>query len=209
VADTDTTKRAAKSPAAKSAAAKSSTAKKRRAAATASPRKAAGGGSSRPRPETIGTTAGSKYLTAVLAHTGEQAEEWDAAGRALGEELRALQGKAAGQLPQDTYAQRLAVASPSDVAALLQVHQGYLDEINRVAETLNAGYEKAVAAYTKKVQSLWEDSRERAADDFAEYVDELREELTAAANDADPEALATLGAALIAMSQLAGAVRQR
>lgn len=197
MADTNTSKRTAKATGAK----------KRRA--TGSTRKAPGARSSSPRPETIETTAGSKYLTAVLDHTADQAAGWDAAGRALAEDLRELQSKAAAKVPRDTYAQRLAVASPPDLASLLQVHQGYLEEVNRVSEFLNAGYEKAVADYTKRVQSLWEDSRERAANDFANYVEELRKELTAATADADPETLATLGAALIAMSQLASAVRQR
>jgi hypothetical protein len=156
----------------------------------------------------VQTTAGARYVTTVASHTAERASEWDAAGRALAEELREVQNKAAARLPRDTYAQRLAAASPTDVASLLQVHLGYLEEVNAVSEALNAGYEKAFTEYTKRVQSLWDSGRKRAAEDFAAYVDDLRKELTAAAETADPDALATLGASLIAMSQLAGVVRQ-
>ena len=199
--------KAAKSTKRRSTVAKSSAATKRRTASGARRRPA--DAPSTARPETIGATAASKYLSAVLARTAEQAVEWDSAGRALTEEIRALQDRAARQLPDDSYAHRLTLAAPSDVATLLQVHQSYIDEINRVAATLNAGYEKAVAAYAKKAQALWEESRDRAADDFTAYVDGLGKELASAATGADPDALATIGAALIAMSQLAGAVGRR
>lgn len=210
MSDTNTTKSTATSTTAKKRAAKKTTARKRPAkAAGGSTRKTTAAPSSTPRPETVETTAGAKYLTSVASHTAEQAAEWDAAGKALAEELREVQNKAAGRLPRDTYAQRLAAASPTDVASLLQVHLGYLEDVNNVSDTLNAGYEKAITQYTKRVEALWEGGRKRAAEDFAEYVDELRKELTSAAETADPDALATLGASLIAMSQLAGAVRPR
>ena len=200
--------KAAKSTKRRSTAAKSSAATKPGPASGAR-RGSTADASSTARPETIGATAASRYLSAVLARTAEQAMEWDSAGRALTEEIRAVQNRASRQLPDDSYAQRLALAAPSDVATILQVHQGYIDEINRVAETLNAGYEKAGAAYAKKAQALWEESRERAADDFTDYVDGLGKELASATTGADPDALATIGAALIAMSQLAGAVPRR
>ena len=207
MSDTSTSSTTTAKRAARARTAKASAPRKRPAARSAA-RPPAAKPSKQAKPSKSAPTAGSKYLSAVLARTADQAEEWDAAGRAFGEELRAVQTRAAGQLPQDSYAQRLAVAAPTDVAGLLQVHQNYLDEINRAAETLNAGYEKAVAAYTKKIQALWDDSRQRAADDFADYVDALRRELASTSTDADPESLATLGTALIAMSQLAGAVRR-
>jgi hypothetical protein len=210
VSDTSTTKSTATSTTAKKRTAKKTTPIKRTAkAAGGSTRKSSTATPSSPRAETIETTAGARYLTAVASHTAEQAAEWDAAGKALAEELREVQNRAAGRLPRDTYAQRLAAASPTDVASLLQVHLGYLEDVSSVSDAFNAGYEKAITQYTKRVEALWEGGRKRAAEDFAGYVDELRTELTAAAETADPDALATLGASLIAMSQLAGAVRPR
>jgi hypothetical protein len=210
VSDTSTTKSTATSTTAKKRTAKKTTPRKRTAkAAGGSTRKSSTATPSSPRAETIETTAGARYLTAVASHTAEQAAEWDAAGKALAEELREVQNRAAGRLPRDTYAQRLAAASPTDVASLLQVHLGYLEDVSSVSDAFNAGYEKAITQYTKRVEALWEGGRKRAAEDFAGYVDELRTELTAAAETADPDALATLGASLIAMSQLAGAVRPR
>ena len=210
MSDTSTTKSTATSTTAKKRTAKKTTPRKRTAkAAGGSTRKSSTATPSSPRAETIETTAGARYLTAVASHTAEQAAEWDAAGKALAEELREVQNRAAGRLPRDTYAQRLAAASPTDVASLLQVHLGYLEDVSSVSDAFNAGYEKAITQYTKRVEALWEGGRKRAAEDFAGYVDELRTELTAAAETADPDALATLGASLIAMSQLAGAVRPR
>ena len=100
-----------------------------------------------------GRDNGREVLTSVASHRR--------AGSRMGRrrqgsrrELREVQNKAAGRLPRDTYARRLA-AAPTDVASLLQVHLGYLEDVNS-DRTLNAGYEKAITQYTKRVE-LWEE----------------------------------------------------
>ena len=153
-----------------------------------------------------GATAGSRYLTTVVEHAVEQVEEWEAANRSLVEEIGALQRKAAGQLPQATPFEVLATDPLTDVAGLLEAQQAYVDGISTAAEAYRTGYEQAIVDYTKRAEALWEGSRRRAAADLADYVDDLRKELSASASDADPGALANLGVALIAMSQLTAAV---
>jgi hypothetical protein len=149
-------------------------------------------------------TAGSRYLTAVIEHAAEQAQAWEAANRALVEEVGALQRTTADRLSQQGTSQ-LGADAPADLAGVLEAQQAYVDELNAAAETYRSAYEHAILGYTERAESLLAESRRQAAADFGAYVDELRSELAGSATEADPQALAQLGLALLAMSQLSAA----